>query len=677
MAIRPTPLRLPSHTITTRLVFTARLLLMSLLALAMSPATSFAQSGATDLARASISELMNLEITSASRKSERISDVPGALFVLSQDDIRRSGITTLPELFRLVPGMNVARISSSEWAVSVRGLNNLNFDKLLVLLDGSTLYSHGSVTWSLEDMMVDDIDRIEVLRGPAGAVWGSNAVNGFVNIITKSSALTQGLLVHTGSGTFDGQTVAARFGGALGGATYRLDTHLFGHDTSLATPDARASDTWRSWSGGGRVDWVDGADAYMVQGRSSNARTRPPVPHVTSGSTLTDLDLGTALGRWTHTFGDGDTLEVQASARIAQTLDLGEARRDTQRAADVDVVYVGQMTARHALVAGGGYRRNIHDFNTEPAGKAILPYHWNTGLANLFAQDQIGLTESVTLTLGSRVEHDSFTGWNVQPTTRVLWQIPNSEQRLWASVSRAAKPPTTTNLGFYLRVPLPPSPNSPRLVLEIAGNPEYRNEWLTAVEAGYGLGLGSRATIQIVGFDGRYTGLPSTRKLASRFEASPAPPHILLPQVFSNGLSASTRGGEIEGRWRPFAKVDLAAFYSYLHVVGRVDPADESSTALTMSPAHQWHVRASTTLSTHVEVSGLVSRVGRIASPVVPAYTRADLRLEIKATRTLTVVAAGQNLLSASHVEAGEDVIVTPTLVPRSASINLIWRMAR
>ena len=663
------------------------LLLAALLLAGASPTDGFAQTTAPDLARASIEDLLNIEITSASRKEQRLSDAPAAVYVITQDDIRRSGMTTVPDLLRLAPGIEVARVNSSEWAVSIRGFNNLVANKLLVLVDGRTIYNRAytGVVWSSDEMVIDDIDRIEVIRGPGGAVWGANAVNGVINIITKSSAATQGAFVRAGGGTLDDRSVAARYGGTIAGATYRVYSQLSDHADSFLTPDARTGDHWHSVSSGGRLDWRRGTETYMLEGSYIDARTLPYSPSAVpnapqQGSNVaTGSDHTSLLGLWTHAYDGGASLHVQSFLNVNhQQIGVG-ATSDSEKIGDLDVVYTALVAKRHNLVGGGGYRYAT-DYIPPTAAFSLDPATSTGSIANIFAQDEIALSPQFSLTLGSKFEHDSLSGWDVQPTAKALWKIGPSGQRLWAATSRADRTPAPLDVAFRLRTPLPPAPDGTPLMLGIFGNPTYQDERLTDLEVGYGLSLGRQAVIELAGFKGHYDGLATLHALTPTFESTPAPAHVLVPLQFANGLDANTTGLEIDGRWNPFANVSLTGSYSYLRIVSHLtseatgdEPASQSSEDL--SPTDQWQVHASTPLGARAEISGSLFHVGRIDAQAIPAYTRADVRLAFTLTRQLSIVGIGQNMLQATHVEGtGASKGQTSTLIPRSASISLEWR---
>lgn len=388
-----------------------------------------------DLTLLSIEELMNVEITSASRKEQRLADVPAAVYVITQEDIRRSGMTSLPELFRLVPGTHVAQINSNKWAIAVRGFNNLFADKLLVMIDGRTVYDrlNSGVFWESLDVPLDQIERIEVIRGPGGATWGANAVNGVINVITKPAGETRGMAASLRNGSFDGTHGSVRYGGALGDAAYRVFSQWSGRDRSRIDRNTSANDTWESQTHGFRLDWDHQADGLTLQGGTTLARLRGlwpapsgPVGAGTGFNEWTYTREYHVLGRWTHRRGNGSSLELQSFADFRHNVDTVNPR---QLLADVDAKYHTRIGSRHDVVVGGGYRF-LHEQTDGSFAFSISPRHLDESIVNAFVQDEIALGKRIQLSLGTKVERDTFAGWGVQPTGRVMWSLVPRQQHV-------------------------------------------------------------------------------------------------------------------------------------------------------------------------------------------------------------------------------------------------------
>jgi iron complex outermembrane receptor protein len=633
-----------------------------------------------DLGRASLEELMKIEITSASRKPQSADDTPAAVFVLTQEDIRRSGMRTLPELFRLVPGVHVAQLTSSNWAVSIRGFNGQYANKLLVLIDGRSIYQRAfsGVFWDAADLVLDDIERIEVVRGPGGAVWGANAVNGVINILTKSAKDTAGALVRVGGGTFDGTGVTARYGGSFGNAAYRIYSQWSGRRDSTLADSAPAHDAWNVVTNGLRVDWSRGADELTVDGsfRSGDGRTTWNLDAASLPSAAPRTDVassfrtGSVLGRWTHHGDNGSSLQVQSS--------IGIVRRDDfvasdENSVDADLQYHRKLGRRHDFVAGGGYR-----FVKMTTGRnfsvSFDPAAFNTTVSSVFVQDEIALGERVRLTLGSKLEHDTFSGWGLQPTARLMW-APARRHHVWLAASRALRTPTLSDRALRINVASIADPRLP-IVVGIVGNADYRAEELNDAEAGYRFELGETLSVDLTAFRGHYNGLPTHEPLAPVFETAPGPPHLFVASRLENRRQADTTGLEIAARLAPAPAWRLDASYSSFRLTSHVDPTSQDVTPPQSNgdaPAHQWQLGSSVFLGARTEVNGTLFHVGAVSALGVPAYTRADARIEVRLTRHLSAIAAGRNLLDATHAEYTAFTFAATT-IPRSADLQLVWK---
>jgi iron complex outermembrane receptor protein len=650
-----------------------------------------AQVRPVDLTTVTIEDLMNIEITSASRKEQRADDVPGAVYVITREDIRRSGMTSVPDLLRLVPGVQVAQINSNKWAVSVRGFNNLASTKLLVLVDGRSIYNplFSSVLWDTEDLMLEDVERIEVIRGPGGAVWGANAVNGVINIITRPAADTTGLLVRAGAGTFDGTGAAARYGRTTGSGAYRTFAQLSTHGDSALSPQTAANDHWRSLTSGFRGDWSAGHDAFMLQGSVSAGEQRPLWMNLNPSVAIQARTVGAsqtqvadALGRWTHTRGNGATLQLQSFVDVAHRREsVGEYRRQT---VDLDTTYHTTLGPRHDLVAGGGYRY-IAEAMDGGVGYSFFPSRAHEHLLNVFAQDEIALAgRRVELTLGAKLEHDAGVGLSVQPTARVMWRVAPA-QHLWAAVSRAVRTPSLIDRGVRIEFPPAVQPAQPAdpmagipLAITVLGNPAVQNEHLSSTEAGYRIDIGSRAAIDVAVFVGRYRNLQSTEPSAPSIAFPGGRPIVSVSTTTQNLLDAETRGAEISARVNPSSTWQLDGTFSAFHFTPHPDPGSHDPVAAVAdgdAPAYEWRGHSALSLGPRAQADVLLFYVGALGRLGVPAYTRADVRFEWKLTPQLSAVVQGQNLLSPAHAEFVMDArTMASTLMPRSGSVRLTWR---
>ena len=650
-----------------------------------------AQTQPADLAVATLEDLMNIQVTSASRKEQRAEDVPAAIYVITRDDIRRSGMTSVPDLLRLVPGVQVAQINSNKWAVSVRGFNGLYSNKLLVLVDGRSVYNplFATVLWDTEDIVLADVDRIEVIRGPGGAVWGANAVNGVINILTRPAADTLGVLVRAGAGTFERSSMAVRYGGTTANGAYRAYTQLSSYGDSVLPSQAAANDHWHNVTGGFRGDWSKGADAFMLQSNVTVGQERALWTNLDvqgSGAPagnggVSDTQVGDALGRWTHTRDGGATLQLQSYVDLAHRRESpGDYHRHT---VDFDADYHTVLDQRNDLVIGGGYR-DITESMDGGVGYAFNPNRDHEHLFNAFAQDEIALAgRRLALTLGAKIEHDGDEGFTVQPTARLMWNL-RPRQHLWAAVSRAQRTPSLVDQGIRVDLPLipagaPGNVGSPLPLAVVAlGNPAVANERLVSTEAGYRVDIGSRAAIDVTGFLGRYQSLQSTEPSVPAVILIGGRPAVYVTNTFQNLQNADTRGAEVAARVTLTSAWQMDGTFSAFHLTPHPDPASHDPRSATFdgnAPTYQWRGHSAFSLGPRVQADLLLFYVGALDQVGVPAYTRADVRFEWKWTPQFSVIAQGQNLLSASHLEfAGVDTTLVTTQVPRSGGLRFTWR---
>jgi iron complex outermembrane recepter protein len=641
----------------------------------------------TDLARASIEDLMNITVTSASRKEERANEVAAAIYVITRDDIRRSGMTTIPDLLRLAPGVQVAQINASKWAVSVRGFGGLYSNKLLVLVDGRSVYNHlfSGVMWELLDLMIDDIDRIEVIRGPGAAVWGANAVNGVINILTARAADSQGLLVRAGGGTFEPGQIAARYGGSVGNTSYRVYSQWSEiGDTRLASGQA-AGDHWTRALAGVRGDWASGPRAFSFQGSVTRAEGRAlwtdfgpgrslsaPVP-LEAASTMSG---GTLSGRWTRTRSNGASLQIQASFDAAHRDEpVGDYRR---RTADADVQYHTALGARQDLVVGGGYRL-MHEQFAGLNGYSLTPETADDTLATVFAQDEIRLAgERLHLTLGAKVERESIAGWSLQPTARATWAVVPNRQFVWVATSRALRTPSLADGGIRVEFPAIIGAGPLPVRVSASGSPARRTEVLSDLEAGYRLDVAAAATISVSGFYGRYQHLATTEPSNPVVMFDANGPYVSVEGRFASLLAANSAGLELDARWTPKPWWRLDASYTAFRFTPRPHPSSQDMSARSYdgdASRSQWQVHSGLTLRQRAEVDVALYRVGALRQLGVPAYTRADARVDVPLTPRLTASLIGQNLLDSVHAEFAESQpTLIHTMLRRSARVQIAWR---
>ncbi len=491
-----------------------------------------------DLTQLSIEELMNVEIFSAAKKTQKLFDTPAAAFVITREDIRRSGATSVPEVLRIVPGVEVAQISASEWAISIRGFNDRFASKLLVLIDGRSVYTplFSGVYWGPQDtVLLEDVESIEVVRGPGGTLWGANAVNGVINIRTRQARDTQGALATVLGGNQE-SNAALRYGDRLGeNGYYRVYAKGFRRDALRDAEGDRAHDAWDQVQGGFRADWtLSGRDELTLQGDfydgqpdqtlTISSLTPPSAPIVEDS---VDLRGGNLLFRWKRQLGADSEwiLQTYYDANERREVDLDQ-RIDTF---DIEFQHRFPWGDRQEITWGLGYR-SVRDDLDGSFTVSFDPTSRRTELYSAFVQDEIRLLDHLRLTLGSKFEHNDYTGFEIQPTARLLWQV-DPQQSVWGAVSRAVRTPSRSDSD--IRINLAGIPGTPPTLLSIFGNEDLDSEELLSFELGYRSEPRRDLSLDVTAFYNRYDQLINVEGSAS-FELTPPPPHVVLAQNFGN-----------------------------------------------------------------------------------------------------------------------------------------------
>ena len=586
--------------------------------------TAFSQPSAEELKRKTLEELMDLPVSTASRAPERTIDVPAAVHVITADDIRRSGATSLAEVLRLAPGLQVARIDSARYAVGVRGFADRLARSMLVLIDGRAVYSplFAGTYWEVQDTMLEDIDRIEVIRGPGGTLWGANAVNGIINIITKSARDTQGPLVAATLGSETSGPGAVRYGGSLG-SNFRY--RLYGKAVSHQTPfdeDDRLDDDWRMFQGGFRGDWALArsrtltlqGDAYGAElgQRVSLAQFTPPFAEVVSRRA--PLSGGNVLSRWSGPAGvRGGEFHVQAYFDRTKRNELPVA--ETRNTFDLDFQHKRRFGVRHDLVWGLGYRVSSGRI-TAVAPTEFLPESRTDSLYSAFLQDDITLVpERLRVVVGARVEHNEYSGLEVQPSARIGWTLAPSNTVI-VSATRAVRTPSRVETD-YTTMSLSGTSPLPTFV-RLLPNQDFVSEELIAYELGYRTRPMDTFYLTVSAFYNQMDNLLSTDLLTPFVEAVPPPVKLILPVTFANTLEGRSYGLEASGDWRPTPWWRWTANYSNLRVVASRKPGSNDVTQENRyergSPRHQLQLQSSVDLPRGIEFDWLFRVRLRVAS---------------------------------------------------------------
>jgi len=642
-----------------------------------------------DVTAVSLEDLWNMQVTSVSKRTQKVADAAAAIFVLTQEDIRRSGATSIPEALRLVPGLEVARIDQNKWAIGSRGFNGRFDNKLLVLIDGRSVYTplFSGVYWNVQDVMLEDVDRIEVIRGPGATLWGANAVDGVINVITKKAKATQSAIVTAGAGTEERAAGGVRFGSKLGDNTYyRAYTKYFdwGPSAYPYPSGMTAHDGWDALRGGFRADWTPaGANSLTVQGDIYRSRFDETLtvaslsaPYSNTFPNDGKYSGGNILGRWNHT-SEGSSMSLQMyydNTTITDHSLFG----DHQNILDLDFQHGFHVGDSQQFVWGLGYR-SIRDKNDASFTVSLQPNQVTLNQFSTFLQDEISLVDNrLQITLGSKFERNEFTGFEIEPNARLLWNLtPN--QSIWTAVSRAVRTPALTEEGLRLNsAVIPPgtlaNPTPLPAVVAVFGshrfNSEFNSEDLLAYELGYRVQATKNLSLDIATFYNNYSNLRTAEPGAPFPEGSPAPTDFVIPFVAGNKMSGGTYGVELFADWKVVPKWRLMGSYSYLQMdihknLDSQDPTPDNPNG--SSPRHQWYLRSSVDLPKHFEQDTTLRFVDRLPSLNLPNYYSLDAHLGWRPVTSLELSIGGQNLLNNWHLEFMPDFVNTsPTVVKRS-----------
>ncbi len=613
-----------------------------------------------DVRELDIDELARIKITTVSKKPESIAQATAAVSVITRDDIRRSGASSVPEALRLVPGLQVARVDSRDWAISARGFNDLYSNKLLVMVDGRTIYSpaFAGVFWDVQEILIDNVDRIEVIRGPGATLWGANAVNGVINIITRPASESIGGRVGVLLGTGPHLRGVVRYGARLGaGGAVRAYATASRRAISELSDGSESHDAWRIGQGGFRADWTGGerdhfrlqGDVYVARGEQ---RLRTPTAETPfSELRADDLDANglNLYGEWRHVIGEESEFAVQSYFDRSVRHQPGFYGDLAVSVADVALQHRFTLGDRHELLWGLGARHTTDDIEGAFA-ISFDPPSRSTVLATAFVQDEIVLVPgNVAFTLGSKFEHNEFTGVEIQPNIRALW-TPTVSSTLWGAVSRAVRTPS--RLEDDLRENAQVVPGPPVVLAQIVGNDDFEAERVMAWELGYRVVPHARVSLDVALFYNRYARLRTVTRQPLDASATPA----VLPFLLGNEAEGRTAGVEVAASVRAAPWWRLRAHYTRLDMELELAPDAPPSTFVDASPGlnpeHRVGLISSFSLPGGIEldvVARYASALTGLAS-AVPDYLTADARLAVQAG-PLGISLVGQDLLSPRHAE--------------------------
>ncbi len=588
----------------------------------------------TTLKKLNLEDLMNLEVTSVSKRSEKLIEAASAIQVITNEDIRHSGVKTLAEALKLAANLQVAQVNSSQWAISARGFNNVLANKLLVLIDGRTVYTpmYAGVFWDVQNVMLEDVERIEVISGPGGTLWGANAVNGVINIITKNSANTKGLYGEAAYGNAMPGSASLRYGGKIAkGLTYRAYATGYRMSNTLDTNHLSAKDEWAMGQGGLRMDWnASEKDQLSLLANAYYGRPNP------DGDTTAIIASGdNATAKWNHKFSEKADFQLQVYYDHTWR-DFGNKFTEDLKTYDIDWQNRYQLGKRHTITYGLGYRQMEHNVTNLPLF-GFTPGYKTLRLYSGFLQYEVMIIkEHLKFTLGSKVEHNTYTQFQYLPNARLTF-TPNKRQTIWAAASRAVRNPARIDREFSVSL----FQNFPIIM----GSDSFKSETVMAYELGWRSQFFKKLSVSVSGFYNVYDNLRS---------AEPGPPPFGYPITFANGVKGETYGAELSFSGQITRWWNLRGGYTFLRKDLVVKPNSKDlngASAESNDPEHQALLQSSISLPYNFEFGTVARYVGELPKPNVPYYIGLDLKLGWKLGKVLELSIVGQNLVYDYHRE--------------------------
>lgn len=626
-----------------------------------------------EILKKDIKELMQTDVlvTSVSKRPQLLHETASAVYVVTQEDIRRTGAVNIMEALRIVPGVQVSKINQNRYAISIRGFNRrLGSDKLLVLMDGRTVYSPSAsgVFWIGQDTVLEDIDRIEVIRGPGASLWGSNAVAGVINIITKTSTETQDVLLSGGGGTEEKGFATLRYGGKIkDDFSYRVYGKYRDQDEGKTLGGSMPIDDKQMSQTGFRSDWqVTPSDNLTLQGDyyhlDAGLDFKSRFLSISEGSAPFKGEVNQKglnfLSRWSRELDDSSSFQFQAYYdRLERKSELPFKNIVDQL--DLDFQHNFLIGEKQNILWGLNYRFSY--FNFEETNITRLPER-GTNLFGFFIHDEITLIPNIwNVIIGSKFEHNEFSGFEVQPNVRTTW-TPNSESTFWAAVSRATRIPSVSEETSSLnRIVIP---GTPPLLIRERNDGRTDSEKLMAYEVGYRFKPNSQFNFDLTGYYFDYSNIIDSVTTGAVFlENSPAPPHLVLENFNDNVLEGEVYGLEMSLQWKPTENWKLSSSYTFSKVDLR--PTDnsvvfpqafngEGDLDAEGEPKHLFHFRSYLNLPHNLEFDSSFYYVSRNSARNIPSYSRVDLRLGWKPIKKLELSLVGQNIFDESHQELNE-----------------------
>jgi len=650
-------------------------------------AAAFGDQSQASLAGESLQDLMSIQVTTVSKTEQKLSQTAAAVFVITQEDIARSGATDIPDLLRMVPGMDVAQINANTWAITARGFNARFGNELQVLVDGRSVYtdSFGGVFWDQLDLPLEDIEKIEVIRGPGGSIWGGNAVNGVINIITKKASKTRGATVVAGGGTTEQGFGVLQYGGEAGKSTnYRVYSQYFndGHLPALGGGDG--GDGWHMLRGGFRSDTeLSSRDTLTFEGdifTGSEGSPTTNLPSLTSPGAVNVEDIfnlsgGFLQGVWSHEYSARSDSILEVSFDQYKRNDVLHDHRGTL---DINFQHHIDWGERQSVVWGAEYRESI----SKSDGSfyiSFVPANLNTWLYSGFVEDQIAVVPNkVLFTAGARLESNYYSGFGLMPSARVAWTV-GARDTVWGAVSRALRTPSAVDANLRANLGSFPGPGGGPDLLAFIGNPNVKDEELTAFEAGYRAAISSTVNIDLAAFYNFYDHQETQEPSAPFFEDSPAPPHLVIPSTYGNLMHGETDGLEVSANWRAASRWMLSPGYAFEQIHMHLDPASQDTTSVAAaqgsSPSHSAQLRSHVNVWRGFSWDASSYFIGRLADPSIPSYTRLDTQVSWNFSERTAISFVGQNLAQDHHEEfVDTSDTERTTLVKRGAYVKFTAR---
>ncbi|MGC1620867.1 MAG: TonB-dependent receptor [Candidatus Acidiferrum sp.] len=645
------------------------------------------QQPSADLTKVSIEDLMNVQVTSVSKKEEKLSRTASAIFVITQEDIRRSGATNIPDLLRMVPGIDVAQINANTWAITSRGFNAEFSNELLVMVDGRAVYTPttGGVFWDVLDFPLEDIERIEVIRGPGGSVWGANAVNGVINILTKKASETKGALLVAGGGNLDQGFGTAQYGGSVGKSfDYRIYSKYLNQDHMPSLAGQDGGDGWHMLRGGFRTDaTLTSKDSLAFQGGMYTGEENDPtttLPSITSPG-LIDTDIPVALSGgflqsvWNHTVSprSDTTLMVSYDAYTRE-----DQLREARKTFNVDFQHHISWGRRQDFVWGLGFWFSSSHSDGD-LFVSLSPNEVNSDSFNSFVQDEITLIPNrFFLTVGTKLERNYYTGFTLMPSARASYEL-DPHNMMWAAVSRADRTPDATDESIRLDVAGFPGPGGTPVLVSVLGNPKFKNDGVIAYEFGYRTTVGKRLSLDLAAYYNDYDNHQSTEPSTPFFEATPAPAHLVLPSTYENLINGESHGVEIAANWKITDRWTLSPSYDFERIHMRASPSSQDTQTAPeiegSNPHAQARIRSHFELSPRWTWDASAYFVDRLIAQNVPSYTRLDTGLSWRWKEGVSLSLVGQNLLRDHHLEFIDSTAASrSTEIKRSAYAKITWQ---